>query len=152
MEREFDDEVRFHLERQIAEYIKEGMSPEEARRRAAIDFGGTSQIKEECREVWIPIALEQFWQDLRYAVRLLRKNPGFTAVAALSLAVGIGANTGIFSVADALLLKNLPVRSPGQLVSFRVNDEALSSYPIFERFRDRLPVMPGIAAVESIER
>src|SRR5262245_59847003 len=133
MEREFDDEVRFHLERQIADFIKEGMSPEEARRQAAIEFGGASQIKEECREVWILIALEQFWQDLRYGVRLLRKNPAFTAVATLSLAIGIGANTGIFSVADALLLKDLPVRRPDQLVSFRIANEPLFSYPMFER-------------------
>jgi len=152
MELEFDDEVRFHIDRQVEDYIREGMCPKEARRRVAIEFGVTSQIKEECREVWIRITLEQFWQDLRYAVRLLRKNLGFSAVAVFSLAVGIGANTGIFTVTDALLLKNLPVRSPDQLVSFRVNDEVRFSYPAFESFRDRLPAMPGIAAVESLER
>jgi len=118
VERELDEELRFHLEQQIAENRATGMSAEEARHAARRAMGGAEQIKEECRDVRGVNYIENLIQDVRYGVRVLLKNPGFTAVAVLTLALGIGANTAIFTAADAILWKPLPVKEPGSLVAF----------------------------------
>jgi len=116
VERETDQELRFHLERQIATNIASGLSPEEARRIALLDFGGVEQFKEDCREARGVNRIESLLVDLRYGFRALRKSPGFAIVSVLTLALGIGANTAIFSMVNALLLHPYNFRNLDSLV------------------------------------
>jgi predicted permease len=116
LEEELDEEVRSHLEMLVEENLRKGMSPEEARYAALRRFGGVEQVKEVYREQRGLPMIETLFQDVRYGVRMLAKNPGFTATVVITLALGIGANTAIFSLANALLFKDLPVRNPSQLV------------------------------------
>ncbi|HTV54746.1 MAG TPA: permease prefix domain 1-containing protein, partial [Terriglobia bacterium] len=115
-EKQLDAELQFHLERQIADYVATGMTPEEARRRARLQFGGLDQVKEECRDVGVTKFIETLIQDSRYGLRQLRRNPGFVAVAVICLALGISVNAVVFSALDATLWKPLPVWKPSELV------------------------------------
>jgi len=153
VDQDFASELDSHLAMLIDENIRRGMSPEEARRAARIRLGGVTQLKETNRELRSLPVIETFLQDARYAIRMLRKNPGFTAVAILTLALGIGANTAIFSVVYAVLLKPLPYANPNQLVSaFQANiqegvPEDGTSYPNFEEWRAQNHVFSDLSTI-----
>jgi hypothetical protein len=122
MERDLEDEIRSHLDMQIEDNLRLGMSPEEARYEALRKFGGVEQVKESYRDRSSLSFVDSTLQDLRYGSRMLWKNKGFTAIALLSLALGIGANTAIFSLVDTVLIKMLPVKNPEQLVTLERGD------------------------------
>src|SRR5215510_8314629 len=120
VEQELDEELRYHIDRQIEELIAKGLTPVEARYAALRALGGIEQRKEECRDMRRVNLIENTLQDLRYAGRMLRRSSGFTAVAILSLALGIGANTAIFQLLNAVRLRSLPVANPQDLAEVRV--------------------------------
>jgi hypothetical protein len=116
--RVYDDlsaEIREHLEEKIGELVAGGMSRKDAYVATGCEFGNLTLIEEDSRAVWGWTAIESFFADIRYGLRTMRRNPGFTALAILSLALGIGAHTAIFSLINTLMLRTLPVRDPGNL-------------------------------------
>jgi predicted permease len=150
VERQLDAELRDHVERQVADFVAAGLDEAEARRRAILAFGGLEQIREQCRDARGTRFVEDALRDGRYAARTLAKRPGFVAAALILLALGIGANTTIFSLLDAVLLREVPVNGPDSLyfIAHRHGERshASSNYPLLERIRDRGDVFAGVTA------
>ena len=128
VEGDLDEELRFHLERQVEKYLQGGLSREAAKRRAWMEFGGLERAKEECRDARGVQFLDTLLQDMRYGVRMLRKSPGFTAVAVITLALGIAVNTTIFSVASGLLFHKPSVRDPDRVMVISSSNPAKDAY------------------------
>jgi macrolide transport system ATP-binding/permease protein len=159
---ELNKEIRFHLDQQIAENIAAGMSPGEARLAAIKSFGNDTLVKEDAWESWGWTWLEQIAQDVRFALRQLKKTSGFTTTAVLTLALGIGANAAIFTLVNALLMKSLPVTDPKMLIRIGDNsdccvnsgvtengDYALFSTDIYQRLKKNLPEFEDLAAMQA---
>jgi predicted permease len=161
LDAELEEELQLHLDLRARELERGGMGPQEARAAAIRQFGNTTLQTERMRTMDIAAWLETLFNDLRYALRQFRRNPVFTAMAVLSLALGIGANAAIFSVMNAVLLKALPVRDPQQLVSLTDPDDpglwigtadgerTVISYPEFLELRERLTTLSGLCAAQS---
>jgi putative ABC transport system permease protein len=156
VERELDEELCHHIEQQTEQNIRLGMNPEQARYSARKAFGGVEQAKERSRDARGVRWLEDLWQDLRYGARMLRTQPGFTLIAVLTLSLGIGANTAIFSIVNAVLLRPFPYQAPELLVMLR---ERVSgggagfspSYPNFADWRTQNTVFASMVAVRTNE-
>jgi predicted permease len=163
LEIDLDKELRFHFDSQVADKVRSGIPENEARRLTRLEFGGMDQVKEDCRQSRGTTWVELIVQDISYGLRQLRNSPGFAIVAILSLTLGIGANTAIFTLLNAILLRPLPVQNPGELLLFgdgyahgsteSVPNESwkLFSYSFFHDFQQKDTSFSGIAAVDSTQ-
>ncbi len=158
LDREMDEEMCSHIELRTQANIVAGMSPQEARYAALRSFGGMEQVKEICRDLRGVGWIETFWQDVRFGLRMLRRNPGFTTVVVLLLAIGIGASSTMFSVVDAVFLRTCPYQEPASLVSLWATKPEKTGYqmdllsgPVFRELRDHGQSFAEVAAWISYE-
>jgi predicted permease len=155
LQREMEEEMRFHLEMQREQNLETGMATEEAHFAARRQFGNQTWFKEASREMWSLTSIERLFQDLRYGARMLKKNPGFTVIAVATLALGIGANTAIFSIVNAVLLRPFPYQEPERLMALQENISGsvgnTVSFPNFVDWRAQNTLWNSVAAVRANE-
>ena len=151
VEREIDDELRFHFDRQVEKHRQAGHDLTEALRRARLDMGGFDQVKEEYRDARGVRLLEDLGNDLRYALRQVKRSPGFAVLAVICLGLGIGANTAIFSALNSVLFRPLPVADPGRLLMLSRGPSAYFSYPDFQDLQARGRLLSGLTASFPME-
>lgn len=146
---ELEEELRYHLDREAERVRAQGLSEQQARREAALAFGGIESVKEDCRQARGTAFIESIWSDLRYGLRLMRKWPGSTAAAALSLAIGLGSNTAVFSLLDRAVFRSLPVERSQDLVVLRLEQDHKTSsfsYPFFKALEREQRGLEGVFA------
>ena len=155
MEAELDEELRAHLEHQVEKYVQSGLAVEEARRRARLEFGGLEQVKEECRDAHGVNLIDSLLKDLCYGWRMLVKNPMYTAASVMALAIGIAANTVIFTAYNAVDLRPIQAIDPGRLVNiyrWEVGTSGQSfSYPSYVYFRDHNTTFSSLVAATGTD-
>lgn len=153
LEDDLDRELRYHIDRRVTELIESGLAEAEARRRAGVEIGGVMQVREEVRDIWLSRWLRDFLYDLRFSARSFLRSPSFTATAVLSLALGIGATTALYSLIDQVVLRALPVNHPERLVLIDWNGEQLAetmgtdnlmSYPICQDLEQHKEFFEGV--------
>src|SRR5688572_17900068 len=143
LERELDKELQFHLDAAAADLIRDGMSPDEARRVARVQLGGLEYVKEETRDARGTGWVIDWWRDTRYALRGMARSPAFSAAAILTIAIGVGANTAVWSILDALMRRSLPVERPEELHALKHvgvdDDHYRTSHPLMLQLQAVLP-------------
>src|SRR5215831_10938956 len=153
LEDDLDRELRYHIDRRVTDLIHAGLPKPEARRRVALELGGTTQVREEVRDIWLTRWLRDFVYDLRFSARSFLRSPSFTATAVLSLALGIGATTALYSLLDQVVLRALPVHHPERLVLIdwigfqnaeTMGTRNLMSYPIFRDLEQQKEFFDGV--------
>ncbi len=149
LETTLDEELRGYVDEMTERKILHGVPPAEARRQALLETGGLDQVKEQVRDTWLGSGIETTIREVQYAARTLRRSPGFTITALLSLTLGIGANTAIFSILHALVLRSLPVQDPQRLVVVTRNETVSSPYPLFIELRDHSRTLEGTLAFRT---
>src|SRR6185503_4227928 len=156
IERDLDREMQFHLDTAVDDHVRAGVPRAEAIRRARMDFGGPEQMKELARDARGTRWVEDFVADLRFALRGMRRSPAFATAAILTIAIGVGANTGVWSIMEALLRRALPIDSPQQLHTVvdagKDDEEFLFSWPLTQRIQSALAGSGEVAGMASISR